>query len=126
MFLEPQLHPDRGKGNKGCHKNPEGGLEFPLLGEHGIEKGDAEQAKKNAVNHAYYFHSLRLAPDVFQRHGNTEQDEVGEGFRHADHAEAAYGSAEHERVIGRDDENDKNLVFGFSAGKFKLGPCSAE
>lgn len=78
------------------------------------------------MKHTDDFNRLRLTPDVFQRHGNTEKNQVGEGLNNTDDAKTAKGGAEHDPVIVADDGNDKNLVFGFLLGKFKLPPCSAE
>lgn len=78
------------------------------------------------MQHADDFNCLGLTPDVFQRHGNTEKDKIGEGLNNTDDAKTAKGGAKHEIVIVADDGNDKNLVFGFLPRKFKLPACSAE
>jgi hypothetical protein len=48
------------------------------------------------MKHANNFYSLRLAPNVFQRHRNPEQDKVGESFDDADDAKATKWGTEHE------------------------------
>ena len=113
LLFEPDFHPDGGEGNEGGNEDPEGWLQFPSLGELGIEQGGTEKAEKDAVNHADNADSQGFAPDVFQRHGNTKQDEIGEGFDNTDDSETADGRTEHAQVIGRDDLNNKKLVFGF-------------
>jgi hypothetical protein len=115
LFFQPSLDPDRGEWNEGCDKDPEWWLQWPLLGEFGIKQRDAENTEQDTVSHPDYPYSQGFVPDVFEGHGKSKEDEVGDGLGDTDDAESTNGCAEHAGELARDDGFARNwyLVFGF-------------
>ncbi len=77
----------------------------------GIEQGDAENAEQNTVDHTGDFDGIFDSKHPFCVDGVVEQEEKGKSFNDADDAESVNCGAEHARVLGLFDKNDKNLVY---------------
>lgn len=101
LLFQPFFDPVGCEGDEGGCEDPdwggviEGGFDAPFLGDHGIEEGDAEDAEEDAVDHADDADCHGLVPDVFEWHGDEEEDEVGDGLGDADDAQSVNSIAEH-------------------------------
>ena len=70
-------------------------FQAPLLGECGIEEGDAENAEEHTVDHAGDSDGVFDTEDAFRLDRVVKEVEVGDGLDDADDAKASDGVIEH-------------------------------
>ena len=65
------------------------------MGLHAGNQVEAVSQKQNAMGHAHNFDSHGVSPDIFQGHGQSEQEQVGHALDIAEDAQKAEGSEIH-------------------------------
>ena len=65
------------------------------MGLHAGNQVEAVSQKQNAMGHAHNFDSHGVSPDIFQGHGQSEQEQVGHALDIAEDAQKAEGREIH-------------------------------
>ena len=80
VSFHPPVNQPGTEGEQRGDKDESGAAERPLGDAGGVEQRGAKNHEENAVGQADEAHGLGLAPDVFQRHGQKEEDEKRSAF----------------------------------------------
>jgi hypothetical protein len=91
VILHATIDKPGAKGNDGGEEKERRATQRPLCDDGGVEKGGAKNHEENAVGHANDADGLRLAPEIFEGHGDEEEDEKGDAFDDRDGAQAGDG-----------------------------------
>ena len=101
VSAEAGVDEEGAEGNEGGDKEEGGAFEGPFGFEPGEEEGEAVKEEEQTVGHSDHTDGEGKVPDVFQGHGDAEEEEEGDAFEDADEAEAANFVSEHGGGGGR-------------------------
>lgn len=92
---EARFHDERAEGDEGGNEEEGGTFDGPFGDGPSLDDAEAVEEEEDAVDGADDFDAERVVPDVFEGHGEAEEEDGRDSFEDADDAEAADFVAEH-------------------------------
>lgn len=87
IIFHPAVDNPWAERNNRSEKDQGATSQGPAGRESGVQQGGAKNHKENSMCHSYDLHHLRLSPDIFEGHGNKEEDEIGNALDESDAAQ---------------------------------------
>jgi len=100
-ILHPLINQERPEGNQCRHKNQHAPPEGPAILEEDIGQHEGEEHKEQPVNPAHPFDGHRLSGQVFQGHGNEEQNQKGNSFGQGQETQRVDGVTKHKANLAQ-------------------------